>query len=61
MAIVTKWGCTNCGEHARKSRDSRRWIIIHSHKCTDAPNATEDVGPVTSVNDPDNVLLLPDD
>jgi hypothetical protein len=61
MAIVTKWGCTYCGEGAQKSRDGQRWIIVHRHTCTDAPNASEDVGPVTSVNDPDNVLLLPDD
>lgn len=63
MSAVTKWNCAGCGKSAVKMRTKvgDRWFIVHHGRCPDQPNLTEDVGPVTSVNDPDNVYLVKDD
>lgn len=63
MATVTKWSCSGCGKRAIKMRtkNGRRWYIVHTSDCTVQPNLTEDVGPVTSVNDPDNAYFVKDD
>lgn len=58
MAAVEKWKCPTCNAEAAKS--NQRWTIEHKRTCT-AYRGTEDVGPVTSVNDPDNALYLPSD
>lgn len=58
MSAVLKWNCEGCGQAARKTRDGRRWVIVHHVRCPDRPGMYEDTGPVTSVNDPDNALYV---
>lgn len=57
---VSKWECRTCGVQARKQEvrsGGSRWIIEHDRTCL-AYGGTEDVGPVTSVNDPDNASFI---
>jgi len=58
MSVVTKWSCPSCHVAAMKSVDGRRWVILHNSRCAESPGAAEDVGPVTSTNDPDNVQFV---
>lgn len=55
---VKKWQCDVCGNRAVKVRT--RWVIKHHARCT-VQGTPEDVGPVTSVNDPDNAYFVADD
>jgi hypothetical protein len=55
---VKKWNCPTCNASAVKIR--QRWVIGHERGCT-AYEGIEDVGPVTSVNDPDNAYFVPTD
>lgn len=58
MPSVTKWSCPGCHVAAMKSANGRSWVILHHSRCPITPGSTENVGPVTSVNDPDNVYLV---
>lgn len=60
MSTVTRWGCEGCGQLAQKTSTNQRWVIRHHDRCPDRPGDLEDVGPVTSVNDPDNALYRRD-
>jgi hypothetical protein len=53
--VVKKWKCPTCNVSAVKIR--QRWVINHERNCT-AHDGSEDVGPVTASNDPDNVHLV---
>jgi len=52
---VTKWNCSVCKKSAVKIQN--RWTIVHKLTCT-VQTTPEDVGPVTSVNDPDNAYFV---
>lgn len=55
---VTRWQCDDCGKRATKFKN--RWMIWHRLGCPLSAEP-EDVGPVTSVNDPDNAYYVADD
>lgn len=63
MAAVKKWTCHSCNNGAEKAsfKNGERWVIQHHPRCETHSNLAEDVGPVTSVNDPNNVLLIQSD
>lgn len=55
---VSRWECPTCGKNAVKIKN--RWVIVHKLTCAEQVTP-EDVGPVTSVNDPDNAYFIVDD
>jgi len=56
MAAVEIWTCEFCGVDARKA--GNRWKIEHAPRCAVKPGEVQDMGPVTSVNDPDNAWFV---
>lgn len=62
---VTRWTCPTCGAEAVKKTHKftggrPQWFINHQDDCTEF-TGSEHVGPVTSVNDPDNAYFVVDD
>lgn len=51
--------CAGCGAQAQKrsntSGSGSRWIIKHARSCVEF-RGSEDIGPVTALNDPENVV-----
>lgn len=56
MTKISKMRCADCGATATKSR-RHRWQIKHTRGCVTGRHV-EDIGPVTALNDPDNVAWV---
>ena len=48
--------CTICSKNAQKSNG--RWVIVHRCFCSLWDVEPTDIGPVTALNDPDNVAFI---